>query len=157
MLRVRSTEPSFAPPSRKRMDNLYSKRALLFKAAYCFCLPLLQILITSGKLGESLVWIFSSFILVGCLYTIPFWFSLRSLRRFGISEIFRLRNLIAFDAGCCFAPPVCCALLYEIGIHLIVGPLKQDGLYTLMLLLILLPISGIFWFFYWIAGKHTRP
>lgn len=136
------------------MDKLYGTRALLIKACYCFCLPLLQLLLTAGSLGESLGWLFATTVLLGCLYTVPFWCSVVTLFRHGGSKLVRL---IAWDALCCLAPAVGCSLLYEMGMHLFVRASALDGLYTLLLLIILLFISGIFWLLYRIAGKHTRP
>lgn len=139
------------------MDKLYSKRALLIKGTYCFFLPLLHILVTSGELSQSLLWLFVSSVLLGCLYTVPFWLSLSCLRKSSGTRKTRVGRYIAWDAGCCLLPAVVSSLLYETGMFLFVEQSRLMGLYTLLLFFIFLLISGVFWFWYKIVGKHTRP
>lgn len=137
------------------MKKLYCTRALLIKAVGCFCLPLLQNLLTSGSLGESLAWLFFSTVLLGCLYCIPFWCSLVALLH-ARSNV-KLSRYIGLDALCCLLPAVLSSLLYECCVHMFVRASAQDGLYTVLLSVVLLLISGIFWFLYRFAGKHNRP
>ncbi len=139
------------------MDKLYSKRALLIKGVYCFFLPLLHILATSGALAQSLGWLFVSSVLLGCLYTVPFWLSLSRLRKSCDTRGTRVGGYIAKDAGCCLLPAVLSALLYEIGMFLFAEQTSLTGLYTLLLFFIFLLISGVFWLWYKIVGKHNRP
>lgn len=136
------------------MDKLYSKKALLLKATYCFCLPLLHQVLTAGAFGASVTWLFWSFVLIGSLYTVPFWLSLQYLKRYRVSGVVRY---ILFDLGCCFAPAFASALLYECVVHMFVEASSQNGLYTLLIFFILLSVSGVFWLLYKIAGKHSRP
>lgn len=136
------------------MDKLYSKKALLLKATYCFCLPLLHQLLTAGELGTSLTWLFWSFVLVGSLYTVPFWLSLRHLNRYCVSRIGRY---IIRDLAACFAPVFVSALLYECIVHMFVQVSTQNGLYSLLIFFIFLSVSGVFWLLYKLAGKHSRP
>lgn len=141
----------------ERLKRLYGRRALLLKGAYCFFLPLLHVLLTSGSLSDSLPWLFASTVLLGCLYTIPFWCTVSAIRKAG--KRLRLLRFIALDAGICLLPAFASALVYETVLHLTENGSPLDGLYTLLLFFILLPISGLFWLLYVAANRknHTRP
>lgn len=141
----------------EKLERLYGRRALLIKGAYCFFLPLLQVLFTSGAFSESLLWLFVSAVLFGCFYTIPFWCTLYTL--FRMQNRPRLLRFIALDAGCCLLPAVASALIYETVVYLSAGRSPMDGLYTLLVFFILSLISGLFWLCYLFAGRrhHTRP
>ena len=132
------------------MEKLYSKKALLVKGFCCFFLPLAQQLFVS----DYLIWIFISFVAVGCLYTIPFRLTLSKLYKAGEKEI---GKYILLDLASCYAPAVTAALLYEAYVEVFVQSAFQNGLYTLLLAIILLLISGIFWILYKFAGRHSRP
>lgn len=141
----------------ERLEKLYGRRALLLKGAYCFFLPLLHVLVTSGPLTESLLWLFLSTVILGCLYTVPFWFTAAALHK--AKKRLRLRRYIALDAGTCLLPAFSSALVYETVLHLTENGSALDGLYTLLLFFILLPISGLFWLLYAATTRkpHTRP
>ena len=134
------------------MDKLYSKKALILKASYCFCLPLFHQLVTSGS-GISLLWLFLSFVLIGSLYTVPMWFSLTYLRHYSVKKIGRY---ILFDLATCFLPAVLSSIIYEISVQFFVQASAQNGLYTLLIFFILLSVSGVFWILYILAGRHNR-
>lgn len=140
----------------ERLERLYGLRALLIKGAYCFFLPLLQVLFTSG-VSDAPLWLFLSAVLLGSLYTVPFWCTLYALKRIGKRP--RLLRLIALDAGCCLLPAVVSALAYETVVHLSANSSPLDGLYTLLVFFILLLISGLFWLLYLLTvhKNHTRP
>lgn len=132
------------------MEKLYSKQALLAKGAFCFFLPLAQQLFST----DELLWVFLSFVVLGCLYTIPF--------RLTLKKIYQEREktvgkYILWDLASCYAPAVTAALLYEAYVEMFVQSAFQNGLYTLLLATILLLISGIFWLLYRLAGRHNRP
>ncbi len=135
------------------MEKLYSKKYLIAKASFCFVLPLAHQLFTSGSLVLSLEWLFLSVVLMGCLYTIPFWMTVSFLYRHHVSGIGRY---ILLDLGTCFAPAVISSILYE-AYSLMAHPSVLTGMYTLLISIILLLISGIFWLLYKIVGKHNRP
>ena len=135
------------------MDKLYSKKALLLKGTYCFCLPLLHQLLTAGE-SVTLLWLFVSFVLIGSMYTIPMWCSLSHLRRYRVSGV---GKYILLDLASCFAPAVAASIVYEVAVELFVQTSAQNGLYTLLLFFILLSVSGVFWLQYLIAGRHSRP
>ncbi len=135
------------------MDKYYSKKALVLKVAYCFCLPLLHQLLTAGE-STSLLWLFFSFVLIGSLYTVPMWFSLNYLRRYRVCGIGRY---VLYDLVTCFAPAVLSSVIYEISVQLFVQSSSQNGLYTLLIFFILLSVSGVFWLLYLLAGRHSRP
>ena len=140
-----------------RLERLYGRRALLSKGTYCFFLPLLHMLVTSGSLSESLPWLLVSTVLLGCLYTLPFWFTASAIRKAEKRQ--RLLRCIGLDAGVCLLPAFISALVYETVLHLSGNGSPLDGLYTLLLFFILLPISGLFWLLYAAANRkhHTRP
>lgn len=141
----------------ERLEQLYGRRALLLKGAYCFLLPLLHVLITSGPFSESLPWLLVSTVLLGCLYTVPFWCTTAAIRK--AKGRLRLVRFIGVDAGTCLLPAFSAALLYETVLHLTGNGSSLDGLYTLLLFFILLPISCLFWLLYATANRknHTRP
>ncbi|MCH5183723.1 MAG: hypothetical protein J1E00_06070 [Oscillospiraceae bacterium] len=141
----------------ERLEKLYGRRALLLKGAYCLFLPLLHVLATSGSLAESLSWLFLSTVLLGCLYTLPFWFTASAIRK--AKKHLHLLRFIALDAGTCLLPAFVSALVYETVLHLTENGSSLDGLYTLLLFFILLPISGLFWLLYAAVNRtsHTRP
>ena len=132
------------------MEKLYSKQALLLKGVFCFLLPLAHQLFAP----DQLLWIFVSFVAVGCLYTIPFRLTLSKLSREGEKEV---GKYVLLDLASCYAPAVTAALLYEAYVEMFVESAFQNGLYTLLLAIILLLISGIFWLLYKLAGRHNRP
>lgn len=136
------------------MDKLYSKKVLFLKATYCFCIPLVHQLLTAGEFGTSLTWLFWSFVLVGSLYTVPFWISLRYLNRYRVSRIGRY---IILDLATCFVPAFVSALLYECIVHMFVQASAQNGLYSLLIFFIFLSVSGVFGLLYKLVGKHSRP
>ena len=129
-----------------RLEKLYGRRALLLKGTYCFFLPLLHMLATSGSLSASLPWLLVSTVLLGCLYTVPFWCTAYAIRKAETKP--RLLRCIGPDAGACLLPAVASALVYEVILHLSGNGSPLDGLYTLLLFFILLPISGLFWLLY---------
>lgn len=137
----------------ERVERLYGRRALLLKGAYCFFLPLLHVLVTSGPLSRSLLWLFVSTVLLGCLYTIPFWCTASAIRK--AEKPPRLLRCIGLDAGVCLLPAVTASLVYEVVLHLSGNGSLLDGLYTLLLFFILLPVSGLFWLLY-AAAKRNR-
>lgn len=132
------------------MEKLYSKQALLLKGTFCFLLPLAQQLFAA----EDLVWLFVSFVILGCLYTIPFRLTLFGLSKSGEKSV---GKYVLLDLASCYAPAVTAALLYEAYVEMFVQSAFQNGLYTLLLAIILLLISGIFWLLYRFAGRHSRP
>lgn len=135
------------------MDKLYSKKALLLKATYCFCLPLFHQLVTAQQ-STSLLWLFLSFVLIGSLYTVPMWFSLVYLRRYTVKKI---GKYVLYDWGTCFLPAICSSVIYEIAVQLFVQSSAQNGLYTLLLFFILMSVTGVFGLLYLFAGRHNRP
>ena len=135
------------------MDRLYSPKSLFSKAAFCFFLPWVHQLITSGSLSSSVLWLFASTVLIGCLYTIPFWISLVAVHR---QRVVKIGRYVLMDLLCCFAPAVVASLAFEI-YTLFTSASDLAGLYTLLISAIFLLISGIFWLLYLVTGKHTRP
>ena len=138
----------------ERLKRLYGRRALLLKGTYCFFLPLLHVLVTSGPLSDSLPWLFASTVLLGCLYTLPFWLTASAIRK--AEKPLRLFRFFGLDAGTCLLPASVSALVYETVLHLSGSGSSLDGLYTLLLFFILLPVSGLFWLLYAAANrKHS--
>ena len=139
------------------MERLYGRRALLLKGVYCFFLPLLHVLVTSGPLSDFLPWLLVSTVLLGCLYTVPFWCTASAIRKAEKSP--RLLRCIGLDAGTCLLPAFIAALLYETVLSLTGNGSPLNGLYTLLLFFILLPISCLFWLLYAAVKRktYTRP
>lgn len=135
------------------MERFYSNRALFAKASFCFVLPFIYEVVKSGIPSDSLIGLFYSNVLIGCLYTIPFWISVLQLHRFGADKLLRY---ILFDLAFCYAPAVISAIVLET-ISGLINPSFLTGVFTLLLSIILLLISGVFWILYKCIGKHNRP
>lgn len=113
-------------------------------------LPLAQQLFFS----DTLLALFASFVILGCLYTIPFRLTLNKLMKGEGSFAWKY---VVLDICSCFVPAVISALMYEAYVEMFVLPSTLNGLYTLLLAVILLLISGIFVLLYKFAGRHNRP
>ncbi|MBQ3002445.1 MAG: hypothetical protein IJD82_01810 [Clostridia bacterium] len=133
------------------MDKYYSKKALILKAVYCFCLPLFHQLVTAHNV--SLLWGFGSFVLIGCMYTVPMWISLIYMHRY---PTYRIGRYVLFDLLFCFTPAVLGSIVYEIASQFAYAS-ALNGFYTLLLFFIFLSVSGVFWLLYMLVGRHNRP
>ena len=135
------------------MDKLYSNRALVTKACCCILLPFVHIVVVSALSVDSLLSFLYSNILIGCLYTIPFWMTLIRLNRYGAD---RIRRYVILDFVSCYVPVIASSIIYET-IAGLLDPSPFTGVFTLLLIIILMLISGAFWFLYRCIGKHNRP
>ena len=135
------------------MDELYSNRALAIKIAFCISLPFVHIVVSSGFPADSFLALLCSNMLIGCLFTIPLWMSLVRINRYGTDQVLRY---VLLDFLCCYVPTIGSSLVYETVAELL-RPSALTGVLTLLLIIILLLISGVFWLLYGYIGKHNRP
>ncbi len=129
------------------MNKLYSKNALIIKAASCFMLSPLYLLIESLSIFYMLAHLV---ILVGCLYTIPFWLSASYLKKFRVKSI---KKYILFDFLACYVPAFLGTLCTEVVYTIVTADTSFAGIYTVIFSIIFLFISLLFWFLYVILSR----
>lgn len=119
-------------------------------------MPVLVLLVLSRQTdGDPFLWLYGSAMLVGCLYTFPFWCTLVCLR--ASKTRVKIRRFIALDALSCFLPPFVSVLTYEtVQAVRTVGASPLNGLYTLLLGAVLLLISCLFWALYFFASRFGK-
>ena len=139
-----------------RLARLYGRRALLCKACGELLLPVLVLLMLSRDTdGDPLVWLYGTTLLVGCLYTLPFWCTLVCLR--ASKTRLKIRRFVALDALSCLLPPFASVLTYEtVQAVRDVSASSLNGLYTLLLGGSLLLISCLFWALYFLAARFGK-
>jgi len=133
------------------MDKLYSKKALFIKSIGCLLLgPIYYVLALITGNDDIFLDIVVSILPVGCLYTIPFWFTLSYIKKYRSTGV---KRAILFDFLCCFIPAFGGMLICEYVSILINGKGVADGFITLVFGTIFISISLLFWLFYRIAHK----
>ena len=133
------------------MHNLYSKKILIFKAVFCVMLAPLYLLISSLiTVEDPFLYIIVSILPIGCLYTIPFWFSLVSFKRIRIEG---LKKYILLDLLSCLIPAFFGMLFADIVYTLANGISASDGILTLLFTFEFILITSIFWLGYWIFNR----
>ncbi len=132
------------------MDRLYSKNALIIKAATCVMLSPLCILVSSLiDIQNPFVYIMVTLVPIGCLYTIPFWMSVSYLSKYRIKSI---KKYILLDILSCFVSATLGVLCTEIVYTVIYADTSVAGMLTLIFAVIFLIISAIFWLMYLILS-----
>ena len=126
---------------------------MITKACFGILLPFVHIVMVSALSAESLLIFLYSNMMIGCLYTIPFWMSLIQLNRYGACRIGRY---VLLDFVFCYVPVIASSIVYET-VSGLMDPSPLTGVFTLLLMIILMLISGAFWFLYRCIGKHNRP
>ena len=129
------------------MDKLYSKNALIIKAVSCFMLSPLYALIESLSIFYVLTHLI---ILVGSLYTIPFWLSASYLKKYRVRSIGRY---VWLDFVACYFSAFLGALFTEVIYTIFTGDTSFAGIYTLIFAMLLLAISLIFWVVYFVLSR----
>ena len=135
------------------MEKLYSSKALFVKTSYCASLPLLYPLFEFGTNADSFLALLFAFLTIGCLYTVPFWISVYSLSHNRGNDILRF---VLLDLSFCYIPVIVSAIAVDT-ICEFVSSSYLTGIFALLLIIILLLISGVFWILYKYIGKHNRP
>ena len=111
----------------------------------------LYMLITSVITEEdSFIYIILSAMPIGCLYTIPFWFSLTYIRKYYVEAI---GKCILWDMAVCLVPAVLGILLSEIVYTVVSSSIVAAGVVTLIFGLIFVLISLIFLLLYYIFSR----
>ncbi len=134
------------------MDKLYSKSALILKASCCLLLaPICIILSSLIAINDSFLSIIISFVPIGCLYTIPFWISFKYIKSY---KVISVGKYIIFDLIYCYLPAVLGILTSEIFYTVFAEKTIAAGIITLMLAIVFLIESLIFWFLYFVFSKR---
>lgn len=133
------------------MDKLYSKQALMVKAVFCVMLaPLYTLIAQLVSVEDGFLYIFLSTVPVGCLFTIPFWFSLLYLKKYRVN---RIGKYILLDFFICVLPAIFGILISEIFVSIIEGKTMADGIATAIFSTIFMLISLLFWLIYFIFSR----
>ena len=133
------------------MDKLYSKTALIYKAAFCVMLaPLYALFSMTIRIDDAFLYVIVSVLPIGCLYTLPFWPSLISIKKYRVSKI---GKYILFDFLVCFLPALLGILFSEIITTLINGATLADGFATVIFFVIFSIVSLVFWLLYLVFSK----
>ncbi len=128
------------------MSNLYTKSSLLIKAVSCVLLgPLMMLLASLVDAVDPFVHILLASIPVGCLYTIPFWLTLKQFKTYRCSSI---KSFALWDALSCLLPAVIGILFTEIVYTVISHDTLFAGFITLVFSAIFLAITFVFWLVY---------
>lgn len=130
------------------MDKLYSKIALTTKTISCLLLvPLFFALASAMNDDLLLVKFVISAVVVGCVYTIPFWMSLSVIKKYRVNKI---KKYIVNDFLFCYVPAVLGSLITEVVDSIIRSSIEMAGFITLVFMIILLVISAVFWLLYFL-------
>ena len=82
------------------MDRLYSKKANALKAVFCALLGLLFLAVnTLVEINVSFINVVVPVIIVACVYTVPFWFTLAYIKKYRVAG---LGKAILYDFLFCF-------------------------------------------------------
>jgi len=139
------------------MDKLYSIKVLVLKAVFCFLLaPLYALISLLFTVEDGFMYILLSIIPTGCLFTIPFWFSLVKIKKYRVSKI---GKYIVYDSITCLIPAIFSFLFLEVVSTITNGKSSADGFVTLVFSVIFLIVVFIFWFMYWLFSykENNRP
>ena len=136
------------------MDKLYSKKVLVIKAVFCLLLaPLYTLISRILYFEDAFLHILISIVSTGCLFTIPFWFSLLFIKKHRVSKV---GKYIVYDFIVCFAPSVLGILTSEIISTIVNGKMVSDGFVTLIFTVIFSLTAMLFWLLYWLFSYKEK-
>ncbi len=136
------------------MDKLYSKSALILKTVCMSLLPVLSVLLAAVlQIGDGFLYVTVSLLPIGFLYTVPFWMSVRMLKRFRVADI---KKFLLLDLATCFAPTALSCIITETVIAVVSKEKQGMGIMTLCVVAICFLITLIFWGLYCIFYKTGR-
>lgn len=136
------------------MDRLYSRQSLIVKCVYCAFLPILTALVAAvTEIEDSFLYIVFSLLPLGCLYTVPFWLSLRILKKYRVSG---LKRFLLLDALTCFVPVLLSSVLAETVTFLVTKEMQGLGITTLCVTVICLLVTLVFWCLYFAFYKSGK-
>ena len=139
------------------MDKLYSKRILIIKAVFCFLLsPLYSIFSYLINVNNVFLYVVLSLMPIACIFTIPFWLSFSYIKK---HRVFKIGKYALYDLFSVTVPSFLGVLLSEVIYILNNGKNSFDGIVTLMLSVIFIIISLVFWLLYYIFSykSENRP
>lgn len=133
------------------MDKFYSKRALIYKTSFSLMLaPLYALLSMTVKIEDAFLYLIVSILPIGCLYTVPFWPSLVTVKKYRVPKI---GKYVILDILACLLPAFCGILLFDIITALVNGTSFADGFSTLIFSVIFSLVSFVFWLLYLLLSK----
>ena len=133
------------------MNKLYSKIALIIKAAFCFLIaPLCLILTDFSSVVDGFSFVILTVLTVGCFYTLPFWLTARYLKKYRSNS---LRPFLLWDVVVCLIPAIIGILSYDFAYTLINGSNIASGMVSLIFISVFVLITLVFWLFYFVLSK----
>lgn len=133
------------------MDKLYSKQSLIYKAVFSMMLaPLYALISFVLNVEDGFLHILISIVPIGCLYTIPFWFSLVFVKKHRVQGI---GKYILLDVFITLIPAIFGILLLEIITAVVNGSTIADGFATVIFTFMFLAVSAVFWIFYFVFSR----
>ena len=134
------------------MDKLYSKPLLVIKAIYCICLCPLNVLISSYiTVEDAFIYLMLCAVPVGCLFTVPFWFSAVYLKKYIVTKI---GKYVLLDALSCVVPAIFGVLFTEIVYTIISETTVMAGIVTAIFTVIFIIVALVFWLIYLILSRQ---
>ncbi len=128
------------------MDKLYSKPILVIKAVFNVLLsPLYMILSSLLTLEDGFLYVLFSCVPIGCLFTIPFWFSLNHIRAYRVN---RIGKYIRYDAVSCLFPATLGVVFSEIFTVISNGQTAVDGMASIVFGSVFVIVACVFWLLY---------
>ncbi|HBR30547.1 MAG: hypothetical protein PHD46_04420 [Eubacteriales bacterium] len=141
------------------INKLYSKKILLYKLVYAVCLPFLTELIAMLFDYENpVIYLFSAMFMLGLLYTAPFALTLRALRRAPINKKAgeSLRKIIFNDLVYVLIPIILSTILCDVVFLIIYPETKYQGVFSALVISIVVLITLSFWLLYRLFMKKTK-
>ena len=129
--------------------KLYSKRSLVIKAIFCLMLAPIYMLASSlVNIDDAFIFTVVGIVPIGCLYTIPFWFTAVYLKKYRCDS---LKKILLYDFISCVCPAFFGMLFSEIIYTIVNGTSFVDGIVTVIFAFVFLIITLVFWISYFIC------
>ena len=136
------------------MDKFYSKAALITKAVFCVCLSPLYIFISALlTIEDGFLYLICSINPVVCLYTVPFWISLRHIKKY---PVFKIGKYAFLDLACCLTPAILGIVLTDVAFIMAFGNSHISGIMSLVFIVIYIMITLIFFALYFAFSYKTK-
>ena len=86
----------------------------------------------------------------GCLFTIPFWISLKHIKKYRVTKLGRY---ILYDFAFCLIPAILSVLFLDIVSSVAIQDIASGGMTTILFSLIYTVIALIFWAMYLLFSR----
>ncbi len=113
--------------------------------------PLCILVSSMLDIQNPFMYVMTSLVPIGCLYTIPFWMSVSYFKKYRISSI---KKYILMDLISCYLAATVGVLFSEIVYTVITRDTSVAGILTVIFSIIFLNISAIFWLMYFVLSRN---